>query len=289
MDQSPAMESYTSASKEKIQETVKSTQQRVPKFLLKTYDLITDGNYSDCICWIEKGTAFAIKDKDFFENNILPQAFSHSKLSSFIRQLNMYDFVKLRHPIYQLAWSHPLFQLNKRNELGNMLRRTNASYPKFQDAFSKLISKDSEKSELSSNSERHSQVLNERIDLCQSVNAMRDDLLRLNELIQHRKMVNRELRTKSQILGSKVNQLQQTIEFFKNSYLFKGNYGQYQQKPFLQYESHEDFIQNNDYLASGKPITTFDYYKGNDFIDYSQTQVELSEDFGAPDMTANLT
>ncbi|CAJ1965529.1 unnamed protein product [Cylindrotheca closterium] len=49
----------------------------------------------DIVSWNGVGDSFTIKDIDAFQKHILPKYFSHSKFSSFVRQLNFYGFQKL--------------------------------------------------------------------------------------------------------------------------------------------------------------------------------------------------
>lgn len=55
-----------------------------------------DNYYGDVVRWNSDGTNFIITDIDRFEQEILPKYFRHKKFSSFVRQLNMYDFHKIR-------------------------------------------------------------------------------------------------------------------------------------------------------------------------------------------------
>lgn len=63
---------------------------------MKTYRILEDKKNSDIIEWTDNGNCFIVKNKDLFENEILPKYFKHKKFSSFVRQLNMYDFHKIR-------------------------------------------------------------------------------------------------------------------------------------------------------------------------------------------------
>jgi osomolarity two-component system, response regulator SKN7 len=57
---------------------------------------IQSGQHSGIVAWSEDGTHFAILDVERFEQEILPAYFRHRNFSSFVRQLNMYDFHKIR-------------------------------------------------------------------------------------------------------------------------------------------------------------------------------------------------
>jgi hypothetical protein len=81
----------------------------VPLFLLKLYEIVDDKATSSIVDWAEE-EGFVIKSPVFFENQIIPKYFKHNKLTSFVRQLNMYDFRKFKvkgttHQVYK----HPFF------------------------------------------------------------------------------------------------------------------------------------------------------------------------------------
>jgi hypothetical protein len=73
-----------------------------PLFLRKTYQML-ENCPADIAGWSEKGDSFMIKDPDRFAQTVIPQYFSHSNFSSFVRQLNFYGFRKVkqdvRHPV----------------------------------------------------------------------------------------------------------------------------------------------------------------------------------------------
>ena len=64
------------------------------RFLLQLYQILEDDKYKDIIHWGDNGKYFVIENVHDFTEKILPQYYSHNNYSSFVRQLNMYDFHK---------------------------------------------------------------------------------------------------------------------------------------------------------------------------------------------------
>jgi hypothetical protein len=63
-------------------------------FLLKTYQILQTESHSHVVGWVDDGIAFKIHNVALFQSSVLPKYFKHSNFSSFVRQLNMYDFHK---------------------------------------------------------------------------------------------------------------------------------------------------------------------------------------------------
>jgi len=96
----------------------------VPKFLLKTYEILEKPDYQDMIHWSPDGTAIIIDKVHDFSQNVLPLYFKHSNYMSFIRQLNMYGFTRSEVFKDKLAFSQPLFQRGRKENLVKMQRKT---------------------------------------------------------------------------------------------------------------------------------------------------------------------
>lgn len=74
------------------------TRLNVPEFIAKLYTLLSTPENESFISWTESGESFRIRDVSEFSKHVLPRNFKHANFSSFVRQLNKYDFHKIKSP-----------------------------------------------------------------------------------------------------------------------------------------------------------------------------------------------
>jgi heat shock transcription factor 1 len=92
------------------------------KFLLRTYKMVSETKNHPFVSWTPDGDSLLIKDVDGFTSKVLPKFFKHKNFSSFIRQLNMYDFSKNKETD-EFIYSHPHFRKGNRVNLGKIQRK----------------------------------------------------------------------------------------------------------------------------------------------------------------------
>ena len=73
-----------------------SIESKQDKFLLKLYEILSKEEYSKIIHWSKNGSYIIINNIHVLAKKILPIYFNHHNYSSFVRQLNMYNFHKIR-------------------------------------------------------------------------------------------------------------------------------------------------------------------------------------------------
>jgi len=102
----------------------RATSRALPTFLQKTYSILSDDSASGVSGWTREGDAFYIKDIKTFEESILPKYFKHNKFTSFVRQLNTYDFHKVKSPALGQVFRHRQFLRGKPEMMMSIQRKT---------------------------------------------------------------------------------------------------------------------------------------------------------------------
>lgn len=101
-------------------------------FVKKLYKMLEDQSVQHVVSWGPQGDCFVVKDMNEFTKSILPRMFKHSNFASFVRQLNKYDFHKVKNTddnqYGEHSWTfrHPDFHADRRDALENIKRKVPA-------------------------------------------------------------------------------------------------------------------------------------------------------------------
>ncbi|GAA5807636.1 hypothetical protein MFLAVUS_001006 [Mucor flavus] len=71
------------------------TPTRNAAFISKLFSMVDDESTKELITWAGSGDQFTVFNNTEFSRIVLPRYFKHCNWSSFVRQLNMYDFHKI--------------------------------------------------------------------------------------------------------------------------------------------------------------------------------------------------
>lgn len=102
-------------------------------FVKKLFSMLDDKAYESVVAWSPSGESFIVKDMNDFTKHVLPRNFRHSNFASFVRQLNKYDFHKVKNPedgsgsgaVGEHVWEfqHPDFIRGREDLLENVKRK----------------------------------------------------------------------------------------------------------------------------------------------------------------------
>jgi hypothetical protein len=109
--------------KNKLKACKTQPQDSVPSFIRKTYEILEENKFPEYIDWNPEGTAIVIKMPSEFSQKVLPAYFKHNNLTSFVRQLNMYNFHKKRTQNLDHVYFHELFRRDQKHLLKEIKRK----------------------------------------------------------------------------------------------------------------------------------------------------------------------
>lgn len=225
-------------------------QEGIASFIRKTYEILEEGKYNDIISWSDDGNFLVIKDAEEFSQKVLPVHFKHGNFTSFVRQLNMYNFHKKRSMTTEHIYYHELFKRGK-VELLRHIKRKNSEPSRIPDPVGPMIGRDMPMNECIPFGDM--QIIREN-SLLKQIN--QDAVGRINSLETKIK----ELTYKNEMLLKKISEKQQNEVMLKNifSKYFEGK------KPSTTANSQTPTSPALDQIAQQKPASLESYVSNPD-------------------------
>merc|ERR1719173_252219 len=94
----------------------------LPRFLVNLWTMLNDESIK-CINW-SGVNSFVVSSREALSRNVLPKFFKHNRLTSFTRQLQSYQFEKLKGK-GKLEWTHAYLSRGNYNLFHKIQRKQN--------------------------------------------------------------------------------------------------------------------------------------------------------------------
>ena len=109
---------------EQLPQQPDQTENIATPFIVKLFELVNDPSSRQLISWSREQNrpGFVVLEPVLLASTLLPKFFKHSNFSSFVRQLNIYGFHKVDHPMGQ-CFHHPYFKENHPELLAKIHRQ----------------------------------------------------------------------------------------------------------------------------------------------------------------------
>lgn len=130
-DDNGGYDDYDSKGKARAGDAAQTANKGTSDFVKKLFSMLDDKAYESVVAWSPSGESFIVKDMNDFTKHVLPRNFRHSNFASFVRQLNKYDFHKVKNPedgsgtVGEHVWEfqHPDFVRGREDLLENVKRK----------------------------------------------------------------------------------------------------------------------------------------------------------------------
>ena len=157
-------------------------------FLKKLIAMLDNKDYEKYISWNKEGKIIIIKDEKKFSEIVLPNCFSHNNFSSFVRQLNLYNFKGKRHKDGKLRYENKDFYKNMSDEEIENMEEKESKTKK-----SKLVRKNN-KTQNIDNSENIINISDEKILNLNEFRGKLDKCLdEIEEILNYQKQLYKEI------------------------------------------------------------------------------------------------
>ena len=216
----------------KKREKSKSKISKNDKFIYKLYDILRTPKYEKIIHWGQDGKTIVVSSINKLSKKILPSFYNHHNYSSFVRQLNMYNFHKIRNKAVkncdEQIFIHENFNKDlKFDEIKNIERKNSANNSELMveensklldENYTNLITRENEEFFKTLSDENKFEVLHNIITNKEKINEEenRKILLYLLEKSKENMKYENELKNKINELNQQKNSLYSQFQICNN-------------------------------------------------------------------------
>ena len=157
-----------------------------PSFLIKLHSILNDDNdkYSNYIQWRKGGLSFIIFNENSFTEEVIPHYFKHDNFASFIRQLNNYNFRKIKsNKKGEYIYEHDEFNKNTTKEDIQFIKKKNKSEEPENDIIIPIKEKNILIKSMENNNINNNNSIKEKKELFEQNEILDEDKLQTYEYI----------------------------------------------------------------------------------------------------------
>ncbi|KAM0456838.1 hypothetical protein ACHAPV_007129 [Trichoderma viride] len=173
------------------------------EFVRKLFRMLEDPTHQDVARWGKDGDSFVVVEGEKFTRSILPKHFKHSNMSSFIRQLNKYDFHKVKPSAdgesaspngNVLEFKHPYFRVDSKDDLDNIRRKAPATRkPQVAEDFTTSQHVSAVSEQLTATQQQVQQLQELFADISQTNRLLVNEVLTLQKMLNAQKQAQYEM------------------------------------------------------------------------------------------------
>lgn len=197
-------------------------RKRTFKFIKRLTEMLSDTKYSEVVSWNEDGSIINIKEDKTFINKVLPIYFKHCSMPNFVRQLNMYDFKKVKEcGSSVIGYRNHLFNRDQTSLSLEIIRKTSSKslMTKSELKMNRMPKQNSDfslKEDMNNAVNINSSKYSSRATYSKKLRSLKQQLVSLERKIENIEVINRTLIEDNSQVSASYNYLNRLEALFLN-------------------------------------------------------------------------